>query len=440
MDISARTIALLATMAIAAASFATAQEPLPRTVPEVLAETPAVTADDEPWLLIEVEAYAENVSPILREAAAEVDVQRGRAYQAGLYPNLVLEGGSQQWGGTQSQYQSTIMQEFVTKGKLKLDRAAIMREVAHAQLKFNRARFDLLTDVRQRFYATLTAQQRLEAIEELMKIVRRSMEAAQGLEKRGEVSRGDTLLVELEFERTDVALQNASVTLLANRRQLAATLGDPDLKIARLEGNLRQVLPDYPFELTQTGVLTRNALIQAAQVEIDRQRVLLQRAVVEPFPNITAQGGYLTEVQRPHDQAILSISMPLPIWNKNQGGIQSAQAGIGKATHSMRRTQVELIGELAAATGRFDVARQQVAKYEKSILPKARETVKIAQQGFDGGEFDLLRVLQSQRALIESQLNYLNAQESRWNAAAEIAGLLQEEEFPQRSEPKDRGR
>jgi cobalt-zinc-cadmium efflux system outer membrane protein len=406
-------------------------------VPEVLPDTTATVDEEEPWYLRELEAYAENTSPILQEAAAEVAVQRGRAYQAGLYPNLVLEGGSQQWGGSQSQYQMTIQQEFVTKGKLKLDRAAIMREVRQAELRFNRTRYDLLTDVRQGFYSTLTAQRRLQTIEELMQIVRRSAEAARSLEKGGEGSRGDTLLLELEFERTDVALQNAAVNLLANQRQLAATLGDPDLKIGRLEGDLLQLLPDYPFELTEQGILTRNALVQAAQVEIDRNRVLLQRAVVEPFPNITAGGGYLTEVQRPHDQAYLSLSMPLPIWNKNQGGIQAAQASIGRATQSLRRTQVELIRELAGATGRFDVARQQVAKYEKSILPKARETVKISQQGFKEGQFDLLRVLQSQRALIESQLNYLNAQESRWSAAAEIAGLLQEDEFPKRSAPDE---
>jgi hypothetical protein len=41
-----------------------------------------------------------------------------------------------------------------------------------------------------------------------------------------------------------------------------------------------------------------------------------------------------------------------------------------------------------------------------------------------------MRVLQTQRALIESEVNYLSAQEARWSAAAEISGLLQEEIFP----------
>lgn len=384
------------------------------------------------WTLAELQVWAEENSPDLRRAAAEVEVQRGRAWQAGLYPNPELQGGAMQLGGRDSQYFAMLSQEIVTKHKLQLDRAAVCREVAQAELQFVRTRFDLLTQVRQSFYMTLTAQQRLEALEELMRIARRSTDAAQSLEKSGEGARGDTLLLELELERADVALQNAAVSLQAAQRQLAATLGDPDLVIERLAGDLTAEISDYPYQLTQAGVLTRNANVQSAQVEVERNQILLERATVEPHPNVTVQGGYMYQVLEPHNMAILQFSLPIPLWNKNQGGIRAAQAGVAKAGHAARKTRVDVVKQLAAVTGRFDVARQQVAKYEKSILPKANESVTITQRGFEQGQFDLLRVLQSQRVLIESQLNYLNAQEARWTAAAEIAGLLQEEEFPLR--------
>jgi outer membrane protein TolC len=41
-----------------------------------------------------------------------------------------------------------------------------------------------------------------------------------------------------------------------------------------------------------------------------------------------------------------------------------------------------------------------------------------------------LRLLQSQRTLLESRVSYVNAQENRWLSAAELAGLLQIEQFP----------
>jgi outer membrane protein, heavy metal efflux system len=255
------------------------------------------------------------------------------------------------------------------------------------------------------------------------------------LEESGDGSRADTLLLEVELDRADYMLQNSAALLQAAQRQLAASMGDPDLIIGRLDGDVAVSLPDYPYQLSQAGLLT-NALVQAAQIEIERNQLLLQRAVVQPFPNVTVSSGYLYQVSLPHDQALLQFTMPLPTWNKNQGNIHAAQSNVIRSTHVARKTQVDLNKQLALATGRFDVARQQVAKFEGSILPKARESVRLNQLGFDQGQFDLLRVLQSQRALIENELNYLSAQEARWTAAAEIAGMLQEEQFP-RAQPAE---
>lgn len=399
-------------------------------LPEVVPSPPPVVVQSNAWTLAELQAWGEQHSPDLPKAAADIEIQRGRAWQAGLYRNPELQGGSPQLGGRDSQYYSMLTQEIVTGRKLQLDRAAICREVTQAELLFLRTRFDLLTQVRQSFYTTLAAQQRHDALTTLLKVVKRTAEAGKDLEKVGENARVDTLLLELELERAEFGLENAASSLQAAQRQLAATLGDPDLVIDRVDGDLAASLPDYPYDLTQAGLLTRNALVQAAEVEIERQQILVRRARVEPIPNVTVGGGYMYQVQDPNNMAMLNISLPIPFWNKNQGAVHAAQASVGRATQASRKTQLDLTKQLAAATGRFDIARQQASRYEKSILPKARESVKIAQTGFDQGQFDLLRAMQSQRSLIESELNYLTAQEARWMAAAEIAGLLQEEEFP----------
>jgi cobalt-zinc-cadmium efflux system outer membrane protein len=398
-------------------------------VVEALPPTIATPAASETWTLLEVEAWAEQNSPVLRQAAAEIRVQRGRAHQAWLLPNPEFQGGSPQLGGRDSQYFAMLTQEIVTKHKLQLDRAAICQEVLQAELHFLRARFDLLTSVRQSFFTLLVAQQRFVALERLMEIVRRSQQAAQKLEVSGQGSRSDTLLFELEVERAEFASQNAAVYVDAAKRQLAATLGDPNLVIDSLEGNLAAPIADYPFQLTQAGVLSRNALVQVAQSEIERSEILLRRAVVQPFPNITVGGGYMHQVTDPNKMAMFQVSLPLPLWNKNQGAINAAEANVVRAGHAARKIELDLVRQLAAATGRFEAAQQQVTKFEKSILPKANESVRLTQQAFEQGQFDLMRVLQSQRVLIESELNYLTAQEARWTSAAEISGLLQQESF-----------
>jgi cobalt-zinc-cadmium efflux system outer membrane protein len=382
------------------------------------------------WSLAELIEFAEANSPDLRRAAAEVEVQRGRAWQAGLYPNPQIQGGSTQLGGSDSQYFAVLSQEIVTKHKLQLDRAAVCLEVQQAELQFVRMRFDLLTSVRQSFYATLAAQQRLVALRDLRAVTQRSANVAKSLENSGEGTRGDTLLLELEMDRADFGTQNASTSVEAVQRQLAAVVGSPELVIEHVRGDLGVSLPNYSYHLARAGVLGRNAQIQSAQIEVERNRTLLERARVEPFPNVTVQAGYMYQVTFPNDMAMLQLNVPIPTWNKNQGGIHAAQASVSRATEGVRKTQNDLQRQLAVASGRYSMAQQQVSKYEQSILPKARQSVELSEKGFKTGQFDFLRVLQSQRALIESELNYLTAQENRWVSGAEIAGLVQDEEFP----------
>lgn len=380
--------------------------------------------------LADFQAFAEAQSPNLQRAAAEVQVQRGRAWQARAYPNPELQGGSPQWGGSDSQYYAMLSQEIVTARKLQLDRAAVSREVQIAEFNFVKARFELLTKVRQAFYGALTAQQRLQAYSHLLEIVRRTAKASFRLEQSGDVARGDNLIVELELEKVEFGRENAAAAYVAASRQLATVIGVPDMPIERLQGDLSAPLPDYPFQLTQAGVLTRNSLVHAADAEIQRNQYLLQRAHVQPIPNITVGAGYMYQVPEPHNMAMLQVTVPIPVWNRNQGNIRAAQAGVTRASFAAEQTRLDVTQLLAAATGRFEIATQQTQRYEKAILPKAQESVRLTQRGFDEGQFDFLRVLQAQRTLIESELNYLAAQEARWNSAAEIAGLLQEEAFP----------
>ncbi|MBA4031452.1 MAG: hypothetical protein C0478_11275, partial [Planctomyces sp.] len=71
-----------------------------------------------------------------------------------------------------------------------------------------------------------------------------------------------------------------------------------------------------------------------------------------------------------------------------------------------------------------------VDQYGTEILPKARETLEISQNLYSQGQIDFLRLLQSQRTLLETELARIDAQEQRWVSAAALAGLLQEESFP----------
>ncbi len=380
--------------------------------------------------LEELVALAEASSPALRQAAAEVESMRGKAYQAGLYPNPVASTGATQLAGRESQYFAGLSQEIVTKQKLKLDQAAVCREVVQAEFRYVRTRFELLTAVRQGYFVTLAAQRRMEVLTRLVEIAGKSGQAAARLQAAGEGTRSDTLLFEIEVEKAEVGLENAEAKWRATQRQLVAILGQRDLQLSRIRGDLTESLEGVATQVLLEGFVPYNADVQFAEQEVERNRFLLQRAIVQPFPNVTVYGGYQYQVTPLHNMAMLQASVPLPFWNKNEGNIASANAQIFKAQATVEQVQNLIAKQMADSAGRYRIADQQAKRYADRIVPKAREGVKIMQEGFAQGQFDFLRLLQTQRALVEANLGYIDALETRWSAAAELAGLAQIEAFP----------
>jgi cobalt-zinc-cadmium efflux system outer membrane protein len=126
----------------------------------------------------------------------------------------------------------------------------------------------------------------------------------------------------------------------------------------------------------------------------------------------------------------VDLSIPLPLFDRNQGNILATRANISRAVQAVDQQQNEVARRMFDAVSRFRVADQQVARYEKRIIPQAREGVRLIQLGFETGQFDFQRLLQAQRSLVEADLNYVGALEARWKAAAELAGLAQVEAFP----------
>jgi cobalt-zinc-cadmium efflux system outer membrane protein len=380
--------------------------------------------------LEDLTGLAQQASPKLAAAAAEVEAAGGRAIQARLYPNPTLQGGAMQLGGIESQYYAQLSQEIVTKHKLRLDQQAACREVWQAELKFVQTRFELLTDVRKEYATVLAAGQRLIVLEELVNLARKSHRSATQLVEAGEGAKPDAILFEIELDKAELVLENAKIEELQARRRLAAVLGQRTLLIGAVTGNIAQTFPSLADEVLLDDYVPRNASVEIAEIEVERAEILARRAEVEPFPNVTASGGYMRQLQGVEHMGIVDLSIPLPLFNRNQGNIRAARANVSKAVQAVDLQQNEVARQMFDAVARYRVAERQVARYEQRIIPQAREGVRLIQLGFETGQFDFQRLLQAQRSLVEADLNYVGALEARWKAAAELAGLAQVEAFP----------
>jgi cobalt-zinc-cadmium efflux system outer membrane protein len=403
---------------------------VPRAMQPLVQNIENIPAPAGPVQLIDFEQTALANHPQLAAAWQAVEAAEGRAWQARRYPNPQFGVASPQLAGSESQYNTFVSQDILTGRKLVLDQSAACYEVERARLAMVRARFEVLTGVRRNFYETLAAQQRVAVLADLARLAARSRQIGEALLKGGEGTRTDTLLLEIELQRAEAAHQSALAVLEAARRQLAAASGVPTMPVGPLQGDL--AAPSMQVELERVGpeAALVNAQTGMASVGVDRARVLLQRAIVEPYPTFNVMAGYQRQLSGVEDQGIAQVTMSVPLWDRNQGGIREAEANIGRAEAEVRRVQLELSTQAAEAVGRYQSAVVQVARYEREILPRSRESVTLTQRLYEQGELDFLRLLSAQKTLGEVNLGYVEAQAARWTAAADLANLLQREEFP----------
>ena len=374
-------------------------------------------------------------NPRLAQVGYSIDVARGRAVQAGLYPNPTVSATFDELGDVQGpagvNTLPLVSQEIVTAGKLKLNRSAASREVDQATLNLTAQRFVLFAGIRQNYFEVLTLQRRVEILDELVKLAEQSVETTRKLLEAKQVSRLDVVQLEVDLERYRAEREATSRELPGAFRRLAAVVGVHGLPRARLAGSLDAPLPTYQLEPAQQFVLSEHPEMRFAQVGVDRAQLLLKRAQVEPIPNVTVGAGYVRQNQNRSDDWTIGVSVPIPVWNRNQGNIMAAQAQVAEAVQEVGRVENDLVERLATAFRDYAAAQERAARYRTAILPRARESYELSLKAYQGGQFEYLRVLEAQRSVAQSRLENVRAQGDSWRAASVLSGLLLEEHWPE---------
>ena len=364
-------------------------------------------------------------NPAVAQAAARVEALRGRWVQAGLPPNptagyTASEVGNDGRGGQQGGFAG---QEFVTGGKLRLDQAVVAQEIQRAQLQLEAVQLRVATDVRRAAYAVLVAQRRVELTEELLSLSGQAVKASQELVEAQEISRAGLLQTQLEQQSTSIVLQRARNQLNGAWRSLSAVMGS-DLPAQRLAGDVTQLPAMLDWEEQLARISTASPELGAAMADVMRAQAAVRRAVVQPIPNLETQFSVQYDDSTNDTVAGIQVGVPLPLWNRNQGGIRQSQAEAMEARRNVDRVQLDLKQRLADTFQRYATAHAQAVTYATSILPQASQSFELVQRGYGLGELGYLDLLTAQRSYFQSNLAYLDALDDLWQSWAEIDGLL----------------
>lgn len=351
---------------------------LPAAPPGVEALIEGPTIEDESLQGLSLDALlsmaCEN-NPTLRQARMQVAGTMGKAIQAGLWPNPVVTYVGEQIGvmGTPGEFQGAIVeQEIPTAHKRQLSREKYLQRARVAEFLALAQQWRVCNDVRIHFWRTLGHRQIVDVRRELLKSAEDVAVTARERWNLGQITRAD-------LHMADVALQQARLELLrADNRyrrefgELAALVGTelpPQPLAGRFEIDSGSLVE---FEAALGRLYAESPEVLAARAKWREDQITVRREEVEPIPNLVVRGGSGYNFEAGETVAVAQLAVEVPLWDRNQGTIQQAQADLTRQQAEIRRTQLRLRQELAQRYEEYLTALQHVIEFQKVILPDSR--------------------------------------------------------------------
>ncbi len=393
--------------------------------PELLTDA----ARRAPISLQQLQAWAEQNSPALKQAAAvrERSEQQGR--QAGLPPNPTvgysgehIRGGSYH-GGEEGAF---VQQTIVLGGKLGLRQDVYRQQAASDKVGVQEQTYRLRADVQRGFYRALTAQAMVDVRRKMLRLAADAVESAHRFANLGQADAPDVLQAEVESEQAKIDYADAQREYLQQFAMLSALCNEPSLLVSPLAGDLESV-PDLNADEAVAKLLAESPTVQRAQQDVVAAEARLKQSKREPVPNLTVQAGEwysgerLEGINKPAGwMGFAQAGVELPLWNRNQGNIGAAKADVARAQADVTRTQLSLTqgGELLAQG--YLAARFQAERYRTQLIPRAQRAYELYGMKYQQMAAAYPQVLTSQRTLFNLQIAYLNALEKEWMNAVNL--------------------
>lgn len=362
-------------------------------------------------------------NPTLRAAGSEVAAQEGALAQAGALPNPELELLREGEGSSSRTTTATLNIPIELGGKRAARVEAARQEGALAAIALEAERDKVRADAAAAFHDVVAAQERERMARELVALADRALAAAGKRVEAGTLS-------PVEETRARVAQGSARIEALQAGRDLEgarirlAALWGGDARQLSIHAPQTAALPPAPPLDQLLAQLDRSPAMRHARAQVGQREALARLERARRTPDVNVIVGAQREGPDTRNRAVLGLSVPLPLFNRNDGAVLDALRRVDKARDQQDAEGVRLRAELAQAHARLTAALAECALISTEILSGAEDAERAANRGFELGKFGLIDVLDAQRVLAQSKNQYLNAVAESHRAAADIARLL----------------
>ncbi len=383
--------------------------------------------------LDDFEALALKHNPTLKQAEAIAQVSAGLARQVGLWPNPSVGYQGEQirggafGGGEQGGF---VQQDIVLGGKLGLRRNVFEQQKQENEIGIQEQQLSVRGAVQVQFYSALARFRIVEVQRRLLDVANDAAATAHQLANVGQADAPDVLQAEVESGQAKLEFVKAQRQYIQSYEELAAVSGEPEIPLALLKGDLDHPpaidTDRYLDELQQNSPTLKrarqSALLAGAELARDKR---------EAIPDLSLRAGVqqnqeLLEpsMHRVGVQSFATAGIQIPVFNRNQGNVQSSKAQVDRAREEVERIRIQLLQTAQPLLQQYLIERLEEEQYRTELIPRAKRAYELYLQKYRNMAAAYPEVIVSQRILFQLEDSYSRTLGELWTITVQLQNYL----------------
>lgn len=305
-------------------------------------------------------------------------------------------------------------------------------EASAVELAYEEASLRLSDQVAQSYYEAAYLQKALESTEANL-VLLRDLESVVDARVRGGGDLNQLLRLTLEIERNEDTLARLEQKTVSTHARLQALLGRAVDEVDPLQAVDFDRWREADLRSLQSALIARNPELMSRQQSIESAGFRAELAKLKRYPDITLGLNYI-EVGDPIsagtpdggvDPWAVTIAVSIPLWEGNtRSEIREAHALRRSAEASFQDRVLQLKADLSEAVASRDEAALRMERYDTRLLPLARQALENTQAGYVSGKLSILDLIDSERSVLDLQLNYWRAVADYNQSLSKIRSLV----------------
>lgn len=370
-----------------------------------------------------------NNNPLINSKRFKVEAAKGKVKQANLFinPRINLsteEMSTHEIGLNESENTVSLTQKIEVGGKRKLRKNLAKKQQSIVDLDLRNTARNITADTRKVFFEVLTAQDKLQLANETVEIAQNLKGILEDRFIHGEIAKVEVLKSSIELSKAKTIVTNAKKEMIDSSERLKTVMGISDNSLRRLAPVHIGDAQDIPFEKLENLLKKNHPVLHTQENILDLTLLGVKKAKRDALPDIDFSIGYKRLSANDEDTVQAGISVPFPIFNRNQGKIDEAVALSQKAKYDKQAIENDLHFQLTKAFTMYTASLELVNAFANSIVPQAEESLEIARQAYKHGGFDYIEVLDAQRTFASTKIEYLDILNNLFSAITEIERLV----------------